>query len=332
MDRVATIRHLTNALTAAELLVQNHVATIERQQQSLEEVTALDEEHVAAIKRLQDAIERANALDQDRVATIQRLQQTLDDAYMLDKDRVAAIHRLEKAMERDRQAEQIDGMLINFRHTSFLAEPAFADAWSKAVKANIEGWPGGVPDLRWRAHVAVWAARKGLSLEGDFVECGVHTGLLSLTVYHALNFASIDRRFFLFDTFDGIPLIGLEGPELERAKLANEQIYRNVWAYTERNFSGFANARLVKGELPDSLNTVRIERIAYLSIDLNAAAYERATIEQLWERLVSGSVVLIDDYIWVGHEAQYKMWNRFAERKQVPIVALPTGQGIIIKP
>jgi O-methyltransferase len=53
-----------------------------------------------------------------------------------------------------------------------------------------------VPDIRWRAHVAIWAAANGLNIEGAFVECGVHTGLLSLAICHYLGFNQLNKKFF----------------------------------------------------------------------------------------------------------------------------------------
>src|ERR1700733_11727570 len=89
-----------------------------------------------------------------------------------------------------------DGVGVIGKNLSFLAEKKFLSAWDKSVALNVEGWNGAVPDIRWRAHVACWAAQQALTLEGDFVECGVHTGLLSLTICNYLDFNETDRRFW----------------------------------------------------------------------------------------------------------------------------------------
>ena len=160
--------------------------------------------------------------------------------------------------------------------------------------------------MRWRAQIALWAARCGLALDGDFVECGVHTGLFSLVICHALDIAAQPRSFYLFDTFDGIPLERLAGEELERSRQSNKDYYRDVYAIAKRNFAPFPNARLVQGILPDSLALAPIKRIAYLSIDLNNAIAEQETVEQLWDVVVPGAVILIDDYLWQGHRRSSK--------------------------
>ncbi len=61
------------------------------------------------------------------------------------------------------------------RHNAdFMRDPRFLEAY----RAGLENAPAGT-QLEWRVHVALWCATQALRLEGDFVECGVHTGILS---------------------------------------------------------------------------------------------------------------------------------------------------------
>lgn len=225
-----------------------------------------------------------------------------------------------------------DGLGVRNKDLSWLSDPVFDAAWSKAVDGAKFGWGGMVPDVRWRAHVAVWAARNGLAREGDFVECGVYTGLLSLTICHALGFQNADKKFYLFDTFEGIPLDGLVGGEKAMAVALNKTTYRDVYDETTKHFAPFPNAKLVRGLLPGTIDETPLEKIAYLSVDLNNAASEKPCIERLWPLLVSGAFVLIDDYAFKGHEAQRDMWNAFSESVGAPIMTMPTGQGLLVKP
>ena len=173
-----------------------------------------------------------------------------------------------------------DCLAVSMRQIGFLNDERFVWAWEQAAEANRGGWGSDEPpDIRWHAHFACWAATHGLNLEGDFVECGVHTGLLSLTICHYLDFPNVPKNFYLFDTFEGIPR----------------------------------------------------DRIAYLSIDLNNAVGEIASIEALWNLLVPGAIVLLDDYEWAYHEPQQLAWNEFAASRRHSIACLPTGQGMLIK-
>jgi hypothetical protein len=225
-----------------------------------------------------------------------------------------------------------DGLGVRGKNLGFLSEKEFARALQFARDGNIAGWvrTGGVPEIPWRTHVCCWAAKNALHLNGDFVECGVYTGLLSMAICEYLEFEKNGRRFLLFDTFEGIPIGGLQGQERASAEKLN-RVYFDVYEIAKRNFARFSNVRLIKGILPDSLETVTIDEIAYLSIDLNSAQYEKQTIEALWERLVPGAMVVIDDYAFIEHVAQYEMWNAFAKSKGRMILTVPTGQGLLQK-
>lgn len=219
-----------------------------------------------------------------------------------------------------------DGLGVKNKNLKFLDDTAFQRGWERAVEGSRSGWAGNVPDVRWRAHTALWAARHGMNLEGDFVECGVFLGLLSLTICHALEFGKTGRNFYLFDTFNGLPDDG----SLEAKR--NNGLYFDCFEQASANFAPFPNARLVKGTLPATLEGVPIKKIAYLSVDLNHAAAEKAVIEELWNRLVSSAVVVIDDYAFGGHDDQYGIWNAFAASKNLSVLTMPTGQGLLIKP
>ncbi|MEM5581802.1 TylF/MycF/NovP-related O-methyltransferase [Roseibium sp. AS2] len=219
-----------------------------------------------------------------------------------------------------------DNIGVRKKNLSFMADEDFAKAWEKAVEGNRPAWGGRYKDVRWRAHTAVWAAKHGLTLEGDFVECGVFLGLLSLTICHTLKFDQISKSFFLFDTFDGIPD---DGGELVRKQ---NKIYFECFELAKRNFSPFPNAKLIQGALPGTLALAPLDKIAYLSVDLNHAKYEKEVIEELWDKLSKSAIVLIDDYAFQSNEEQYEMWNEFASKKGCSILTMPTGSGVLIKP
>jgi O-methyltransferase len=225
-----------------------------------------------------------------------------------------------------------DGVAVKGKNISSLREAAFDRAFNEALRLNAEGWGGTAPDIRWRAHICCWAAKNALLLQGDFVECGVHTGILSLTVAHYLDFAKLNRKFWLFDTFNGIPVEQVPEEDKSHAEQLNSDVFFDCYDLARRNFKPFPNARLVRGMLPDSLAGAQINQIAYLSIDLNNVVAEMATIESLWPKLAPGAIVVLDDYAFTGYESQHHAWNDFAESRGLMILTVPTGQGILIKP
>lgn len=226
-----------------------------------------------------------------------------------------------------------DGFGVRNRSLGFMTDPAFARAWDESVRLNAEVWRNfktGVPDVRWRAHTCCWAARHALSIEGDFVEFGVNTGLLSVTVCNFLDFAKLDRKFWLFDTYAGIPVDRLTGEERGIAEMYNKRHYSDCYELAKRNFAPFPNAHLVQGILPESIDDAKIEKVAYLAIDLNNATAEKLSIEKIWPKLSKGAIIVLDDYAFSAHELQYAMWNDFAASVGQSVLTMPTGQGVIV--
>jgi O-methyltransferase len=270
----------------------------------------------------------------------QLLDKTQQESRVLDENRVRKIYELEKLLKdneksyldyEEHDSLRADELEVSRRNLDFLRDPRFAEAWEKVKKNNVEAWRGTVPDLRWRAHIAVWAATNALHVEGDFVECGVYAGLLSGTICSALEFASIKRRFFLFDTFVGIPENGTPHAGSERINEINSY-YIDVRDIVRQNFAEYPNVKIVEGALPDTLRTAKLGKISYLSVDLNDAYYESQVIEALWPKITPGGVVLIDDYGWSKFTETYEMWNEFARKQGLTIACLPTGQGLLLKP
>jgi O-methyltransferase len=90
--------------------------------------------------------------------------------------------------------------------------------------------------------------------------------------------------------------------------------------------------QIIKGVVPDTLAQVKAEKICYLSIDMNNAAPEIAAAEHFWDRLVSGGIIILDDYGWAKQINQKIAFDKFADKRGVSPLSLPTGQALIIKP
>lgn len=227
-----------------------------------------------------------------------------------------------------------DGIIVKNRNFGFMDDPKFKAAyeWSAFYAHRGQKSPWTDVDLRWRSHVCVWAAQLALKHEGDFVECGVDTGILSGTIWKMLDFEKLDRQFFLFDTFTGTPEVaGMTESEKWFRKYHNKHRYSDTYDYITAKTAGYPNIKVVQGFLPDTLGVLAGRKIAYLSMDLNNAPSEKVVIEQLWDQLVPGAMIVLDDYAYGGFDPQYDMWNTFAKSKGLTVVSLPTSQGLLIK-
>jgi hypothetical protein len=218
-----------------------------------------------------------------------------------------------------------DGLSTVHNH-DFLNDPRYQQALKRAVQADP-----GLGYMTWRLHVALWAAHHACRLEGDFVECGVNKGFLSSAIMEYLGWNNLDRRFFLFDTFEGIVADLLNKDELESGRLEHNRLYKDTYAGTQANFAECQRVYLVKGIVPQTLETTSIDKVAYLSIDMNCAGADVAAFEHFWPKMPSGGLVLLDDYAYCTFEETYRAFNEAAARHHISILSLPTGQGLIIK-
>lgn len=214
----------------------------------------------------------------------------------------------------------------------FLDDPAF----QRAHRLGFGSGPNKVrtiDDNRWIMHVVLWAATHAARLPGDFVECGVDTGMLSLAICEWLGFNDIDKDFWLFDTFRGIPETQMTTGEREGiGGWHNRHSYEECYARAVANFAPWPRCRLVRGEVPASLEAFPPDRkVAYLSIDMNIVLPEIAAIAFFWDRLVPGAVVVLDDYAWSTHLPQKRAFDLFARDHGAMILSLPTGQGILLR-
>ena len=213
-----------------------------------------------------------------------------------------------------------DNLITLDRSCAFVHDTAFMDAFNKNCTTAQE------KTLIWRLHILCWAARHCLSIEGDFVECGVLSGFCTSVITSYLQFDKVDKRFFLYDTFSGIPE---EFNVLNRTnKTFNDKDY---YAIVCEKFKDYPNITVTKGVVPYSFAEVVPEKIAFMHIDMNSATAELAALTHLFDRLTPGGMIVFDDYGWASYGEQLASNDAFMEKNNHKIVELPTGQGLVIK-
>jgi hypothetical protein len=225
------------------------------------------------------------------------------------------------------------GDFLSTQNHEFVDDPHFKRAYARGIQAAERDY-----DLRWRAHVALWAAASASKLQGDFVECGVNKGFVSSAIMEYLDWNSLGKKFYLLDTFHGLDERYVSEEEkaagfldANRNSLAQGD-YTSDADQVKKNFSEWKNAIVIQGTIPDSIKQVDTSAISYLHLDLNCSPPEVAALELLWDRLVPGAFVLHDDYGWLVHRTSKAGMDRFAAQKNLQFVSLPTGQGLLIKP
>jgi SAM-dependent methyltransferase len=225
-----------------------------------------------------------------------------------------------------------DGLRSIHNH-EFMDDPAFRKAYERGVRAAGDDYR-----WHWRVHIALWAGACAARLKGDFVECGVNRGFLSSAIMEYLDWDSSGKHFYLLDTFRGLDERFVSSGD--KASGALEKNRKNLASgfyvlgieEVRANFSQWKNVSLIEGSIPETLPQVCTEKIAYLHLDMNCSPPEIAALRFFWDRLVPGAVVLFDDYAYHGYVSQKIAMDQFAQEKQIEIVSLPTGQGLLLKP
>jgi predicted O-methyltransferase YrrM len=153
-----------------------------------------------------------------------------------------------------------------------------------------------------------------------------------------LDWNRLGKTFYLLDTFSGLDSRLITADEREAGTLDRNQEHLSDGFYVSSvdgvraNFAQWRNQRIIVGSIPETLEQVDAAAVAFLHIDMNCARPEVAALRHFWPSLSPGAVVLLDDYAYQGYEEQRLAMDSLASELGVSICALPTGQGLLIRP
>jgi O-methyltransferase len=180
--------------------------------------------------------------------------------------------------------------------------------------------------LELRLNTLVWAAKHALHVPGDFVECGVWRGFCSSVIVDYLDFTTVAKKFYLYDSFSGIPA-GFDSEGHDHPAFAEPGLYEKVCGL----FAQYGNVVVVRGAVPASFAEALPEQVAFLHLDMNSSKSEIAALEVLFDRVSPGGVIVFDDYGWLAYRAQQLAEDAFAAERGYAILEMPTGQGLLLK-
>jgi hypothetical protein len=210
-----------------------------------------------------------------------------------------------------------DNLFTYHRNLSFLDDEKLMAAFTTHTETTVE------KAILWRYSTVLWAARNGLRLEGDFVECACYKGTTARIICDAVDFANLkDKHYYLYDLFDHDPSMPHHSMPEHSKHLFND---------TKKRFSDCLNVTVTQGSVPDVLADVAPKKIAFMHLDLNNADAEVGAIDILFDRMVPGAVLVLDDYGWSGYRAQKVAEDNWFEKRGYHVMELPTGQGLVIK-
>src|SRR5208337_2837336 len=143
----------------------------------------------------------------------------------------------------------------------------------------------------------------GAGIVGDFVECGVHMGGSVMMMEYVLlkDDKCADRRVFALDTFSGFVR---RNEELDIDLRTGLPVCHPVPGLIEfskgaiENMTsvGFSRLGVVKGDVLHTIPTLNTKQISLLRLDTDTYETTKFELDQLYDRVVPGGVVIVDDY------------------------------------
>jgi hypothetical protein len=186
-----------------------------------------------------------------------------------------------------------------------------------------------------RLHAFLEATRHVVKhgLPGAIVECGVWRGGATVAAIRALQRMGVtDREIYLYDTFEGMNEPGVHDvrhdgePAILKFNRLRIDRDRSDWCRADLEgvqqavlATGYPAKRIhfIKGKVEETIPGRAPKQIAVLRLDTDWYESTRHELEHLFPRLVSGGLLLLDDYgYWQGAR---RAVDEYLEANQDPL-------------
>jgi len=152
-----------------------------------------------------------------------------------------------------------------------------------------------------------------IDVPGHVVECGVYKGasFLRFATFREILENPYSRKIIGFDAFGKFPEGAEDAANQAFIRRFSEQggdgISRDAFIQVLAH-KGFENTELVKGDICSTVPQYVAEhpelRIALLHLDVDVYAPSKVVLDHLYERIVQGGLLLMDDYGIIPGETQ----------------------------
>ncbi|HEX4052929.1 MAG TPA: TylF/MycF/NovP-related O-methyltransferase [Tepidisphaeraceae bacterium] len=218
-----------------------------------------------------------------------------------------------------------DMLITMSRNLTFTGDTRFMASFRSTAANDQE------KSLLWRLHVLAWAASHAIHVPGDFVECGVLHGFSSAVVCKYLDFANLDKNFYLYDTFSGLPAETSTEQERQSWNITYSENPKTWLSNVRAAFAAYPNVKIIPGIVPTSFEQESPGAIAFLHIDMNSVQAEILALQHLFDRVSPGGLIVLDDFGWISNRDQAVAELAFMRERNHAILELPTGQGLVLK-
>jgi O-methyltransferase len=180
-----------------------------------------------------------------------------------------------------------------------------------------------------RLYILYQLVKQVSTLDDCFAEVGVYKGGTAKMIFEASKMINRRfRRFFLCDTFEGMPETDTQKDKHHKGDFADTSL-EGV-----RKLFNDGEVELYKGVFPDSIPLASYcfgARYSLVHIDCDIYKSVKDCCEFFYKRMSVGGVMVFDDYGFPSCPGALLAVNEFfLDRPEQPIV-LPTGQCLVFK-
>ena len=162
------------------------------------------------------------------------------------------------------------------------------------------------------------------NLDGDYLEFGVYTGRSSKIICEFIDDKKTSQKFYGFDSFKGLSEPSKkDGNYWENSDLSTSK------KMAEEKLKDFSFANLIEGWLPDSLQGLISDKIAFVHFDLDLYEPTIQTLSLIYDKIVNGGVIVFDDYGFETCPGVTQAVNEFFNKDE--IINLASGGTFIVK-
>jgi predicted O-methyltransferase YrrM len=154
-------------------------------------------------------------------------------------------------------------------------------------------------------------------IPGAVVECGTARGGSAALLALAMKECGVPRHLWVFDTFEGMPPPSAADPDFEFAKAYTGSCRGDLEDVTQlfERLNILDHTTMVKGRFEETVPVSDTGPIAILHIDGDWYESVKVCLDHLYDRVVPGGIVQIDDY---GHwEGARKAVDEFLAARRV---------------
>lgn len=216
---------------------------------------------------------------------------------------------------------------------------AISEKYPHSMLHTLTHWPVYTKRIlmtRFLAHFELF--KMTLDLPGSIVELGVSRGVSFFSFHKFLEIfcpADTTKKVYGFDSFEGLTdFCEKDGVSTQdkfsdkkeggwSSKIVEEEIFELGALFNADNILARERSRLIKGRVQDTLEPFLAEtpglRINLLHLDLDLYEPTLFTLEKLWDSIVPGGIIVLDEYgvpPWGGEAAAF---DEFCQKRKIEV-------------